>query len=528
MRTDIQLIQSALADYDYPVSNINLDNNKSTDYFNFYAVELPEKFKGLPSTWYFAIHKVINPEDLYKESINESRKLIQHAIKVEELPLAIIHSSKITFSGTVQFANTAVFFITIDALPIKKSSAFEMRDTPILVAVKNKFTKNEAPFWLSPYTPNNPVMDWRFFGRKKEIKDLVESNSNYFVVGARRIGKTSLLKEAKRLLEENNQIVHFIPVQEATTLQAVIELIAQKISAKYSYKAMQLAKEIDLNYLTTILKRLKGDKKRIILIFDELGNVLEHNKRDEWKFIGTLRELSQTNDIRIIISAFQEIFIKQYSDFSGPYINFGTIMKVNVFSNSEIDDIITDPLSVWVDIPDKKEFNKSIRKYFGRQPLILQYLGFYLFQKILLEKRTSISSYMADIIKGHGLKNFRSAIDDVFTYNNSYLERYLFLKICITAAEKNAEIDLTTIDITHSYVETLLKEVKVESTLDERLFLLERMSMKGLLYQDEANFSIYHIGSPIVFYYLKQFHHPIEGLCSDYRKEIDTLELSII
>ncbi len=53
MRTDLQLIQSAIADFDF--TQLTPDNVFDYSYFKCYSIKLPEKFKGLPTKWHFTI-----------------------------------------------------------------------------------------------------------------------------------------------------------------------------------------------------------------------------------------------------------------------------------------------------------------------------------------------------------------------------------------------------------------------------------------------------------------------------------------
>jgi len=56
--------------------------------------------------------------------------------------------------------------------------------------------------FLSPYEASAPVTDSMFFGREYEIRTiLTHPNTCYAIIGTRRIGKTSVLKEVKRRME---------------------------------------------------------------------------------------------------------------------------------------------------------------------------------------------------------------------------------------------------------------------------------------------------------------------------------------
>ena len=58
--------------------------------------------------------------------------------------------------------------------------------------------------YLSPYETRAPVTGSRFFGREHEIsRILANPDTNHAILGIRRIGKTSLLRETERILKEH-------------------------------------------------------------------------------------------------------------------------------------------------------------------------------------------------------------------------------------------------------------------------------------------------------------------------------------
>jgi hypothetical protein len=60
---------------------------------------------------------------------------------------------------------------------------------------------------LAPYTTSSPVTGSRFFGREHEIHAILGSPAtNYAILGIRRIGKTSLLREVYRQLNEKMRV----------------------------------------------------------------------------------------------------------------------------------------------------------------------------------------------------------------------------------------------------------------------------------------------------------------------------------
>ena len=59
---------------------------------------------------------------------------------------------------------------------------------------------------LVPYETSKPVTGSRFFGRESEVRRILQHcDSNFAIMGIRRIGKTSLMREIERQLKEQAQ-----------------------------------------------------------------------------------------------------------------------------------------------------------------------------------------------------------------------------------------------------------------------------------------------------------------------------------
>jgi hypothetical protein len=71
----------------------------------------------------------------------------------------------------------------------------------LISAALVQFLGREA---LSPYVSGRPAIGGRFFARSSLVKQMVPGAGNYTIMGNRRIGKTSLLKEIRERLKLSN------------------------------------------------------------------------------------------------------------------------------------------------------------------------------------------------------------------------------------------------------------------------------------------------------------------------------------
>src|SRR5215218_9861074 len=77
-----------------------------------------------------------------------------------------------------------------------------------------------GPLPRNPYTVGGPVRGLHFYGRKALIQTILEGNDRaIWVVGNRRIGKTSLLRRLEELGNADGRIAFHISMEACDTVQ---------------------------------------------------------------------------------------------------------------------------------------------------------------------------------------------------------------------------------------------------------------------------------------------------------------------
>ena len=229
--------------------------------------------------------------------------------------------------------------------------------------------------------------------------------------------------------------------------------------------------------------------------------------------IGMLREYSHSGSVRVLMSGFQEFFIKQ-TDYEGPFVNFAKIVRLSGFSNSEIDDFLVQPLQFWGDIAPSPLLTLVTTRV-GRHPLLLQYFGKALFEKVARRATASdVNAAARHLLDSDGIKIFEEAVDELFMRTGSATERFLFLKRC-REAELHGE-SLVDVEINDQWTKEVLNSIGYSSTYDRRRLILESLELKSLTTSIGSNRSRQRIAAPIIYSYLRYTESEIDTL-------IDTL-----
>lgn len=515
MRAAPYLIRTVLGDPDF--SDFEEMEAPSAAYFSIFRVFLrTARYRGFPDEWTFAIHTRQPPGSAQVEAVlSEARGIILNhfpaAVALEqglkrtgqpparEVPLLMISDDPTVKLGDhFTYKGREVFLIDAHNLPnapLERQPT--VRSTHLVAAVRAKLNTRElSSKMFRPYEPNNPAVGWRFFGRKAELEDLVNARANYFVIGARRIGKTSLLSEVARRLEERGEKVFLIACQYYQKPGEVTRELLQALDPKLLMMTKDRQALLGEAILPGTLRTLMRRYSRVTLILDEIGNAITHNPQDDWVFMGVLREFSQRGPLRVLMSGFQEIFWKQ-GEYTGPFVNFANTCTLKGFSDAEIEESLLDPLSVWGTIKNKDQLVRLITLHLGRNPFLLQHLGKALFERIFEDPR-DVDQLAVDLLEKEPVATFAAAVQEIYDRNmQSPTERYLFLRCCWEGEQKGQRIP--DVEMTDRWVAGVLAELKVESTYEQRRRTLESLYLKGLLEPFGFSRSRHRITAPIVY-----------------------------
>jgi len=520
MRPTTELLRVAVGNPDLAVSS-GITRDESGD-FDIYDVRLPmPDFRGFPPSWTFAIlNRSVRPNDF--PAVN---KVLEHAQKLIADTKDITYLVLISDDPTVDLANNFsrnsrnVFCIDHPNLP----SQLERRkpqDAPFVIAVRKKLPADAPVLLYSPYVRKMPVFDWRFFGREKELNELVNSSDNIIIIGGRRIGKTSLMMEAERRLKRRGEEAYFISVQELTTKDQIDRAIIGKISPRDSGAAQKQHDLMHEKLITAALKRLARGKGRTTLLLDEISNVFQDKPSEEWNYFGAFRNYSQAGSLRFIFSCFSEAFYRQMVEFTGPFINFARTIRLGVLPEAEAREMVLSPLEFWrpLGTGERGRLMELITSKVGCHPLLLAYYCLSLFDYSFRSRRNRSLLNNAEWLLNNTaalVDCFSDPVEEIFYHLRWATMQYVFLRACYEAGDRLRQAVLD-----DDWLQATLADIGYAATTNDRRNLLDNLGMHGLCRAVEHNSRRQAIAVPIVYHVIQRTEDSIEKLLESYRKDI--------
>ncbi|MDT5062664.1 MAG: hypothetical protein QOH63_3123 [Acidobacteriota bacterium] len=248
-------------------------------------------------------------------------------------------------------------------------AANEPIKSTLLSAALVRFLGRES---LSPYVSGRPAIGGRFFGRSSVLKRVLPSKVSLTIVGNRRIGKTSLLKEIKERLKLQN--VRTAEVYGATcgSTKDVVYKILQGLDlfrdAQHILSDQQPVKNLP-SYVQNILDT---ERRSVAVFIDELDHILDFDVKQNYEVLHLLRSTFDGHDsCRIFLAGFRKVMELKQS-VNAPLFNFTTIVELPLFTREETSEMVKRPLMhLGIDVSNTG-LPEAIYKDTGGHPELIQ------------------------------------------------------------------------------------------------------------------------------------------------------------
>jgi AAA+ ATPase superfamily predicted ATPase len=291
--------------------------------------------------------------------------------------------------------------------------------------------------YLSPYETRAPVTGSRFFGREHEIsRILANPDTNHAILGIRRIGKTSLLRETERLLlerEASAQVVYL----ECSDLLSTDDYIREVVRKLNPRELPRIHMQKYVFFFPNFLERMsKQSKSKIIFLLDEVDNLVIM-QRGDWELFRMLRASSNKGACQYIIAGFREAMREQYM-LDSPFYNFAQEIRLSEFTRQQARELIVTPLeNLRVRIRNEDNVVSRIYEETAGHPNLIQYYCLILLRRLDQTAQREISpESLIDVYSDEG---FTSHLLTSFMQNTENREKALVYAILLAADESGTK-----------------------------------------------------------------------------------------
>jgi hypothetical protein len=346
---------------------------------------------------------------------------------------------------------------------------------------------------LAPYETRAPVTGSRFFGREYEISRIVGNpDTNHAILGIRRIGKTSLLREIERILKESEDPAHVVYL-ECSDLLATEDYIREVVRKLNPRELPRLHLQRYVFFFPDFLERMgRVYKSKIIFLLDEVDNLVIM-QRGDWELFRMLRASANKGACQYILAGFREAMREQYL-LDSPFYNFAQEIRLSEFTRRQAHDLIVTPMeNLRVRIKNKDEVVGRIYEETAGHPNLIQYYCMILLRQLdrtgqrEIGPESLIDVYADEGFKGHLLTSFMQ--------NTENREKALVYAILLSAAEVQSR------GFSHSFIDAVLRKrgiVLPQDDIDEACNVL---TLAGVLHHKGKE---YFFTSPVFTKVLKQ------------------------
>ncbi len=261
---------------------------------------------------------------------------------------------------------------------------------------RSAFLKSLPLKSLSPYQFNGPVTGETFTGRTAEIREVLDSQrGNYSIVGARRIGKTSLLKAVKRAVNargsQSDTAAVYLDLTNATTIDRVRwELCQETWNVIEDDRVFD--SDISLDEFGRILKRAG---KQFLFLVDEVDDLLQGP--DRIQFEAFMRNLSNGDYARFVLCGYRTLR-DRVTDRTSHIHNLCDVLHVGPLNRHEAMDLVTRPMERLGVTIESDVVVESVLDHASTVPWLLQFFCDQLLQRLDAHNKRHIDATDVDFV----------------------------------------------------------------------------------------------------------------------------------
>lgn len=264
---------------------------------------------------------------------------------------------------------------------------------------------------VSPYVTSGPVPANMFFGREAELKTIVRTvrDTNFAIVGGRKIGKTSILARVLQLLQEapeyhplylDCQAVH----SYEDFFEAVDTMWRMALPAPTPEGFRRMATDLPMRY----------PARTVVMLFDEIDGLLAYDLAQGEPLFRIFRALSHELPIRFVFCG-EKVLNSALHNPHLAFFNFCNRMVLSYLTREEARRVVTDPMQeMGITLEEDGDLASRIIDYAACHPNMVQYLCQKLIERInqrrerlirqsdveAIGESTEFAEYFAEVLWG--------------------------------------------------------------------------------------------------------------------------------
>jgi MYXO-CTERM domain-containing protein len=362
---------------------------------------------------------------------------------------------------------------------------------------------------ISPYKSSGPVEDPAMFvGRERERRELVAARSvSAIICGGRRVGKTSLIRQLVRDLQQERpeMAVFEVSLLGIRSYTDFIDRLERRLGITISLQdAPRASAEVpdEDPELSPALARIRRRRARRsnpslspetataaihegletwcvqrdtppLLILDEIDGIAARDAEAGYPLLSILHQLKSENLCSFVLVGFAELY-RQTFDYDSPLYNFARVMQLGPLDPAAARRLILEPIArLGVELPDEAIADRIVEATAGF-PNLVQFIGDMLLRSLSQRGELRVDDATLDPILdfAHPASQPLSAyVAESFDQNVTRLEELLVYTLLLHGPRPSTLGDIA----------TNLERLGLETDLATRRALVRRLKLVGVL-----------------------------------------------
>lgn len=368
---------------------------------------------------------------------------------------------------------------------------------------------------LAPYEKHKPVVGAQFFGRKGEINKILNNpKESYLIVGIRRVGKTSLLKEIERRMNEidkpsKDQIRRlYLDCSVIESEEDFLSSITYRLDKSELRMLMGRASQ-SARYKSLMFERFyKLHGGTITFLLDEVDRMLVKLK-DPDIFFNLLRSVSTAEHARFIFAGYRLSMMDVFNQKKSLYHMVDTI-NLGKLKYDDVYNMVSRPMEkLRITIRSRESVVTRIYRETAGLPNYVQFYCSTLLNQLDARKGSMLSEEdLATVYEDHEFCDF---VVETFMANTEPVEQAMVFAMISEGGNPVGQRSYSM-----RMINGFLKKHKLDLTLDQLSVTLRNLEVAGVIDQVGQD---YEFSVPLLIRLLRSSRN-IEFMLEKLREQI--------